>query len=141
MDGLPLTPGGPNNGPVLTPSGTNSGVPPLTPGVPASIPDTSGIQTTGPNTRMIEVSPSGTQLTISHPVVTSHNLVSFTVYIFVDIDMGRRKIVKNLEFFVTANFWFTHFVASTTVLPNCLADILVRLNITDSAVSHLSLIY
>ncbi|XP_071548691.1 uncharacterized protein [Panulirus ornatus] len=76
LDGLPLTPGGPNNGPSLTPSGTNSGGPPLTPGVPASIPDTSGIQTTGPSTRMIEVSASGTQLTISHPVVTTHNLVN-----------------------------------------------------------------
>lgn len=76
LDGLPLTPGGPNNGPSLAPSGTNSGGPPLTPGVPASIPDTSGIQTTGPSTRMIEVSASGTQLTISHPVVTTHNLVN-----------------------------------------------------------------
>lgn len=78
MDGLPLTPGGPNSGPQLTPGGPNSCGPPLTPGV-VSIAETSTIQTTiGPNTRMIQVSAPGPQLTIpvSHPIVTNNNLVS-----------------------------------------------------------------
>lgn len=62
---MPLTPGGPNTpnatncGPPLTPSATTCG-PPLTP------------QEIN-NTRTIQVSAGGTQLTISHPTVTTNN--------------------------------------------------------------------
>ncbi|KAG0720319.1 Protein capicua [Chionoecetes opilio] len=73
VDNMPLTPGGPNSGQVFTPGGPNSGVPhtPHAPGVT----EASGMQT-GTTSRTIQVSAAGTQLTISHPVVTANNTVN-----------------------------------------------------------------
>ncbi|KAK8742721.1 hypothetical protein OTU49_001642, partial [Cherax quadricarinatus] len=77
VDGLPLTPGGPNSGPLLTPGGPSSSGPPLTPGAVSNTVDAPGTPVSvSANTRMIQVSASGTHVTISHPSITTNNLVN-----------------------------------------------------------------
>lgn len=70
IDNMPLTPGGSNTGQVFTPGGPNSSGPPLTPSATSSVSDS----TVGTN-RTIQVSAAGTQLTISHPAVTTNSTV------------------------------------------------------------------